>query len=270
MYRLSVALVTLSALSGTHALSAVADDAADTAKSEYEHVMTLAPDPDNGRRVYLTCAVCHRPEGWGTMDGAYPQIAGQLRPVIIKQLADIRARNRDNPLMYPFSLPRILGGPQNIADVAAYVSQLPMALHNGVGPGTDLELGARLYAEHCTDCHGERGEGKAEKQIPAVAGQHFPYLMGQFDAIRDGRRKNANQEMVEQIAGFTPRDQMAVLDHASRLRPPPEKLAAEGWLNPDFPNYVRESIGFPPLPAVRPPMPPMPVVPLPPALDPEG
>ena len=97
-----------------------------------------------GAKVYITCAVCHSPEGWGSPDGDYPQIAGQLYTVIIKQLADIRARNRDNPLMYPFSVPRILGGAQEMADVAAYVSRLPMTADNGKGPGTDLELGKRL------------------------------------------------------------------------------------------------------------------------------
>ena len=63
---------------------------AETAHAEYDEVMALTPDVDNGRRVYLTCAVCHRPEGWGSPDGTYPQIAGQLRSVIIKQLADVR------------------------------------------------------------------------------------------------------------------------------------------------------------------------------------
>ncbi|MCK7581799.1 MAG: c-type cytochrome [Chromatiales bacterium] len=263
MYRLKTALLTLGLLTAASSVGAGESqgDPAELAKREYEQVVALTPNIDNGRRVYLTCTVCHRPEGWGTPDGAYPQIAGQWREVIIKQLADIRARHRDNPLMYPFSLTRILGGPQNMADVAAYVASLPMTANNGVGPGVDLALGASLYAEHCADCHGERGQGKPSKLIPAIAAQHFPYLMGQFDAIRDGRRKNANPDMVKQIAEFTPRDQAAVLDYTSRLRPAPEKLAAENWLNPDFPSYVRETLGMPPLPPPPPVVPPMPVPP---------
>ncbi|WP_296697450.1 c-type cytochrome [Thiocapsa sp. UBA6158] len=221
---------------------------AETARLEYEQVMTLTPDLENGRRVYLTCAVCHRPEGWGAPDGTYPQIAGQLRTVIIKQLADIRARNRDNPLMYPFSVPRILGGPQNVADVAAYVAQLPMTPENGVGPGMDLPLGKEVYVEHCTKCHGENGEGNEDEHIPAIAGQHYLYLMRQFDAIRMGRRKNSDPKMVKQIDSFTPLQQAAVLDYTSRLRPPESKLAETGWVNPDFPAYVRDPMGVPPMP----------------------
>lgn len=231
---------------------------AEIAQAEYDEVMTLTPNVENGRKAYLTCAVCHRPEGWGTLDGAYPQIAGQLRTVIIKQLADIRARNRDNPLMYPFSVPRILGGPQQISDVAAYVASLPMTPHNGVGPGNDLELGARLYEDNCTKCHGAQGQGDAKEHMPAIAGQHYNYLMRQFDMIRTGRRKNSDPKMVKQIEGFSAREQSAVLDYTSRLRPPAEKLAKEGWLNPDFPDYVR------PRPPEPPPMPAMPEPPTPP------
>jgi len=234
--------------------------AAEVAKAEYAQVMALEPNVDNGRKVYLTCAVCHSPEGWGTSDGSYPQIAGQLRTVIIKQLADIRARNRDNPLMYPFSVPRILGGPQNVADVAAYVATLPMTADNGKGPGVDLELGAELYQTHCQNCHGKAGEGNEQEHLPQIAGQHFNYLMRQFNAIRSGRRKNSDPEMVKQIQQFTPRDQMAVLDYTSRLSPPEGKVAAAGWTNPDFPTFVRQPL-YPHAPPEAAAMPSLPAPP---------
>lgn len=259
------------ALAGV-AQGVLAQDPAAIARAEYDQVMALTPDLDNGRKVYLTCAVCHRPEGWGTPDGTYPQIAGQLRTVIIKQLADIRARNRDNPLMYPFSVPRILGGPQSLADVAAYVATLPMTPRNGVGPGLDLELGRQVYQEYCAKCHGEGGEGNEAEHVPLIAGQHYLYLMRQFEAIRSGRRHNSDPKMVKQIDGFTARDQAAVLDYTARLRPPAEKLAEADWVNPDFPAYVRDPMGTaptPPFPAelleAPPPEPPAyPAVPPPP------
>ncbi len=221
-------------------LSAGSQTPAEIAKAEYDEVMSLTPSVERGRNVYVVCAVCHRPEGWGTVEGSYPQIAGQLRTVIIKQLADIRARNRDNPMMYPFAVPRILGSAQEIADVAAYVAQLPMTPENGLGPGDDLAHGRDLYATHCAKCHGERGEGNDEDHIPAIAGQHYEYLVRQFDLIRIGRRKNADSKMVKQIKGFSQRDESAVLDYTSRLRPPSGKVAEIGWTNPDFPAYVRQ------------------------------
>jgi cytochrome c553 len=242
--------------------AAIGPTPAELAQREYDEVMALTPNLANGAKAYLTCAVCHRPEGWGSPDGDYPQIAGQLRTVIIKQLADIRARNRDNPLMYPFSVPRVLGGAQAIADVAAYVSQLPMTANNGKGPGTDLELGKRLYEENCIKCHGDKGQGREKEHMPAVAGQHYLYQVRQFDAIRTGRRKNADPKMTRQIHGFTPQQESAVLDYTARLAPPPEKLAKAGWQNPDFPHYVRPPMpGFPPTLAPEQPL----QIPAPPA-----
>ena len=258
-----VAACSLAVLSPAQGVDPPGSDPAAIAAAEYAQVMSLTPNVENGRQVYLTCAVCHSPEGWGTPDGAYPQIAGQLRTVIIKQLADIRARHRDNPLMYPFSVPRILGGPQNIADVAAYVASLPMTAENGKGPGMDLDLGAKLYQEHCHNCHGDAGVGNEAEHLPQIAGQHFNYLMRQFDAIRNGRRKNSDPEMVKQIERFTLRQQTAVLDYTSRLAPPYGKVAGPGWTNPHFPSFVRqpmslemalEPLGMPP----PPPPPPAP------------
>jgi cytochrome c553 len=233
------------------------------AKAEYDEIVALEPNLENGREAYLTCTICHGPEGWGTFDGSYPQIAGQLRTVIIKQLADIRAGNRDNPVMYPFSVPKTLGGPQQVADVAAYVAELPMTPNNGVGPGTDLALGERLYADNCSKCHGKSGEGDPKERVPAIAGQHYNYLVRQFHLIRTNRRRNADAKMVKQIKGFSPRQESAVLDYTSRLRPPADKLATEGWTNPDFPGFVRRPVvEGPPLPEIA-PMPEPPAIPEP-------
>ncbi|NEX19710.1 c-type cytochrome [Thiorhodococcus mannitoliphagus] len=250
---LSCALLALMQVPATIVLAAGQDVAA----AEYAEAMALTPDVDNGRQVYLTCAVCHRPEGWGTIDGTYPQIAGQLQPVIVKQLTDIRAHRRENPLMLPFSGRRILGGTQQIADVSAYVAQLPMSPRNGVGPGIDLELGRQVYIDNCAGCHGAAGEGDSEEVVPAIAGQHYPYLVRQFEAIRTGRRNNANADIAEHVAQYRQRDAAAMLDYAARLRPPAAKMATEGWLNPDFPAYVREPMGLPPFP----PAPPIPALP---------
>ena len=67
---------------------------------EKEEAEKLTPNLENGSKVYNLCSSCHRGNGWGRKDGSYPQLAGQHTGVLIKQLADIRAKNRDNPSMY--------------------------------------------------------------------------------------------------------------------------------------------------------------------------
>ncbi len=207
--------------------------------NEAELALSLMPDLENGKALYRICAICHTPEGWGTHNGYYPQIAGQLPSVIIKQLADIRARNRDNPTMYPFSVPSSLGGVQGMADVAAYIAALPMAPYNSFGPGFDLVLGEKMYKRECAECHGEQGEGDQEEHIPLIQGQHYDYLMRQFNWIRIGKRRNADPKMVKQIQHFSKSQISALMDYVSRIRPPEEKRARAGWRNPDFPKYSR-------------------------------
>jgi cytochrome c553 len=204
------------------------------AGGEQDEALHLTPNVENGRDVYEVCTACHLPEGWGTEDGTFPQLAGQHVKVAIKQLADIRAGNRDNPTMYPFALPQEIGGPQALADVVAYIQTLPMNPENGVGPGDDLALGEKLYKDNCVRCHGENGEGDDEKFYPRIHAQHYNYMLRQFEWIRDGKRRNANPEMVEQIKNFSDKDMRAVIDYTSRLKPPADKLGTPGWKNPDF------------------------------------
>lgn len=222
-------------------LSALAEDSAGESDGldEFKTALKLTPDLDNGRKIYRLCVACHGPEGWGDDNGSYPQIAGQLPGVTIKQLADIRAGNRDNPIMRAFTTVRALGGAQEIADVAGYIAALPMTPYNGLGSRRDLELGKEIYLRDCADCHGENGEGDAKKHVPMIHGQHYQYLERQYRWIRNGLRRNANKEMVEQIQGYSLREEKAVLSYTASLVPPEEKLADPDWQNPDFPNYQR-------------------------------
>jgi len=204
------------------------------AAREIEKALALTPNVVNGLAVYRECAACHMPEGWGLQNGSVPQIAGQHRRVVIKQLADIRAGNRDNVLMAPYASVESIGGAQAVADVAGYIGTLEISVGTSKGPGKDLALGEQLYREHCVQCHGETAEGDDELFVPRIQSQHYPYLVRQFEAIRDGRRRNANPEMVAQIQSFGARETHAVLDYVSRLLPPEELQAPPGWRNPDF------------------------------------
>jgi cytochrome c553 len=204
------------------------------AAREYDRAISLAPDIGNGLRIYRECAECHMPEGWGLPSGIVPQIAGQHRTVVIKQLADIRAGNRANHLMMPYASVEAIGGAQAVSDVAGYIDTLEISVENGKGPGTNLDLGARLYAENCAQCHGAEGEGDSDRHMPRIQAQHYNYLVAQFQHIRDGKRRNSDPAMVEQIKTIDEAEMLAVLDFVSRLEPPEVFQAPPEWRNPDF------------------------------------
>jgi cytochrome c553 len=208
---------------------------------EVERALALEPDIDAGLTIYRDCAMCHMPEGWGLLNGSVPQIAGQHWKVVVKQLADIRAGNRDNPLMAPYSSVRNLGGAQGIANVAGYISTLEMSVGGDKGPGEDLELGEQLYRENCVRCHGANGEGDNDRFVPRIQAQHYDYLVRQFQWIRDGKRRSGDPEMAAQIRAFGEREMHAILDYVSRLEPPVELQAPPGWANPDFVEPVVEA-----------------------------
>ncbi|MGA7979039.1 MAG: c-type cytochrome [Chromatiaceae bacterium] len=206
---------------------------------EKDEALSLKPNIENGKDVFEVCSACHLPEGWGMEDGTFPQLAGQHADVLIKQLSDIRARNRDNPTMYPFALPESIGDAQALADVVAYIEKLPMDPAWGKGPwGPDTPeyaQGKKLFADNCVKCHGENGMGNAEKFYPRINGQHYKYMLRQFEWIRDGKRRNANPDMVAQIKNFSDKDMKAVINYVSQQPVPKEQLApSKDWQNPDF------------------------------------
>jgi len=195
-------------------------------EGEKVEALDLKGDAARGEEAYEVCSACHLPSGAGRSDGTFPQLAGQHSTVLIKQIADIRAGRRDNPIMYPFAV--TLVDPQELADVAAYLQTLPIPPGNGKGPGTDLATGEALYKRDCVQCHGEHGEGSQEKFYPVLAGQHYEYMLRQIRDIAALRRRNANPDMVKVVKGYKDEELQAVVDYMSRLHWPERTAKQEG------------------------------------------
>lgn len=194
-------------------------------EGEKVEALDLKGDATRGEEAYEVCGACHLPSGAGRPDGTFPQLAGQHATVLIKQIADIRAGRRDNPIMYPFAVTLI--DPQELADVAAYLQRLPIPPGNGRGPGTSLATGEALYKRDCVQCHGDQGEGNQEKFYPVLAGQHYEYMLRQIRDIAALRRRNANPDMVKVVKGYKDEDLQAVVDYMSRLHWP-ERTTKQG------------------------------------------
>ncbi|MDQ7016687.1 MAG: c-type cytochrome [Gammaproteobacteria bacterium] len=198
--------------------------------TKYGKVLALKPNLEHGAALYETnCVLCHEMEGWGSIYGGdFPQLAGQHQSVLVKQLLDMRDEKRVNqPMMEAVFSKNILQLPQDFADVAAYVSALPMTNENGKGKDEDVIRGGEVYKKTCMACHGKHAEGNAKAMIPLLESQHYGYMLTQFMAIKAGHRGNADPAMVAVIQNLSDEDIHAVLDYISRIKPAKDKRAME-------------------------------------------
>lgn len=172
-----------------------------------------------GEAAFESCVGCHRKDASGRTSGAYPRLSGQHATVLIKQIVDIRAGRRNNPKMEPYVGDHALT-PFEIADIASYLQGLPISAGNGKGPGSGVATGKQIYDKDCATCHGNAGEGNAEKFYPMVAAQHYRYLLRELNYIRDGDRSNSNPDMVKVIKPYSSGDLEALADYMAQLPPP--------------------------------------------------
>lgn len=188
-------------------------------QGEKIEALKLKGDAKAGAEGYEVCGACHLPSGAGRPDGTFPQLAGQHATVLIKQMADIRAGLRDNPTMYPFA--KELTDAQELANVSAYIQSLCIPLDHGRYEGKDaadqVAKGKALYEKQCLECHGANGQGDSAKFYPVIAGQHYAYLLRQMTEIRDGKRRNANPDMVKVIKPYTQEQLVSISAYQASL-----------------------------------------------------
>lgn len=191
-------------------------------EGEKIEALKLKGNAKAGKEGYEVCGACHLPSGAGRPDGTFPQLAGQHTTVLIKQMADIRAGLRDNPTMYPFA--KELTDAQELANVSAYIESLCIPVDHGKYDGPDAAKqvadGKAMYEKECVECHKANGEGEKDKFYPVLAGQHYKYLLRQMTEIRDGKRRNANPDMVTIIKKYDNAQLIAISAYQSSLAMP--------------------------------------------------
>ncbi len=183
---------------------------------EQVEVMSKSGDPVRGKEAFRGCRGCHKPDGSGLIDGTYPRLTGQYAVVIIKQVTDTRAGIRVNPKMEPFASEHAVST-QEIADIAVFLASERTLVENGKGPGDHVSRGQALYKKECAKCHGEFGEGQEEKIYPAVAAQHYGYLLRELEHVKKGTRGNSHPKMVKVLRNYSRTDLEAMADYMSRM-----------------------------------------------------
>jgi cbb3-type cytochrome c oxidase subunit III len=177
------------------------------------------PDRANGERLFATCAACHGQDGSGRKDGSVPALAGQHWQVLTKLLLDFRYFRRWDSRMANTSASDHLRGPQEIADVIAYISSLPPRRAQSMGTGEHLKRGAQVYALRCASCHGREAQGNGPEGYPALAAQQYAYLARQIRDGREGTRPTFSTDHIRVLRELTPTDIDGVADYLARLEP---------------------------------------------------
>ncbi len=169
------------------------------------------------------CAACHGANGIST-DPQFPNLAGQSRFAIYKELHDFKSGARVNAIMTPMAQQL---SEQQMADVAAFYSHfargtLDPQLERGVSEETRnlVQMGdvARTLPP-CNACHGRLAGGPIE--TPTLTGQHHGYLEAQLQAFASGKRKNDIYRRMRNVAGkLTPGEMNALAAYYAAARIP--------------------------------------------------
>lgn len=181
--------------------------------------------------VHQVCASCHGTHGIGTMP-QFPNLAGQSYSYLLEQLENFRSGSRKNQTMSMIikTVPAVKND-KNIKDLATYYSQQKPQYKPPAKPlaGTKvLQSGANIYqgglqgkkVPSCSSCHGASALGNAPMAVPALAGQHAPYVLAQLQAFGNGKRDNSPKHVMANIAGRLSQSQMkAVADYVASINP---------------------------------------------------
>jgi cytochrome c553 len=183
--------------------------------------LQLDPNASHGAALYLqNCARCHGQGAIGDPRNVIPALAGQREAYLIKQLADFTELERESQEMHAVTAKAALNEPQALADIAAYLSQLPAARFPETADGEGVELGEAIYQEQCASCHEEDARGDDDGFVPSLRDQHYSYLVRQMRSLAASHRLNVDADLVRFIDSLDTDEITAVSDYLSRLRSP--------------------------------------------------
>jgi len=215
--------MTLRRLRGTPLLLAALLPAAAMAADLTSQAATLTADVPHGMVLFVKhCASCHGRKAWGDGPRQIPALAGQRAAYLIAQLAQFIEGGRagselHGPVMHEALQPPDVHRAQALRDLAGWLSQAAPNREAEHGTGQALASGKRGYTSACAGCHGVSGDGRDSPPVPALAGQHYSYLLAQIRSFSTGHRAHA-PGLGPEILG-SPEQQQALADYASRLTP---------------------------------------------------
>lgn len=195
-----------------------------SASDELDAALRVKPRLDRGAEIFEMCAACHGQDGQGAADGSVPAIAGQTVPVLVKQIVEFRYDARLSIRMQHFVDHHHLTAPQELADIAAYVSSLPPRQPSSPREPAPPEpvpssRGAGLFAGLCASCHGAHAEGDPAARVPRLSGQHREYLAEQLHDAAEGRRPSMSRDHARLLSRLSGDDLDVIAEYLAAVAP---------------------------------------------------
>ena len=170
-----------------------------------------AANPQRGAEIVKkTCAACHGAFGISADPDDFPNLAGQYKAAIYKQLRDFQTGARKSVVMAAMAKPL---SEAQMVDITGYFAGLPPA-HSAVAkdavPPSILLLVAKGDPVRgnaaCNACHGANRNGPEE--APALTGQSTHYIEQQLKNFASAERGNDFFERMRSIARLLTPDEM--------------------------------------------------------------
>ena len=170
-------------------------------------ILALLFDPVNAetkaKELTAVCTSCHGAEGVSLLP-TFPNLAGQGKQYLHKQLLDVRDGRRQIPSMMGL-LDNMSN--QDLLIIAEFYGGKKRQF--GFAKSDLVELGRSIYRSGiprkqiaaCASCHSPSGIGNGPARFPLLAGQWEEYTVAQLSAFQRGERKNdGDSKMMRGIA----------------------------------------------------------------------
>lgn len=168
-------------------------------------------DPVIGEIKAEICMQCHEPDGT-TADPIVPKLNGQNQAFLYRNAMQYNHGERYDIVMKKV-INKIRPSAEDIADITAYYSSLPIMTGNGIITA-EGERGRDLFGTYnCRFCHNDedRSKGIYISKTAVIGGQNKEYLYKSLKDIQEGIRKADQFNLMERVLNKMTDDDIGAL-----------------------------------------------------------
>jgi len=152
-----------------------------------------------GEKKAVICIECHGIDG-ATEDPIVPKLNGQYEEFLYEQVMQYLTGDRFDTVMGKV-VNKVKPSTQDIEDIAAYYSKLPMMSGNGVLTDVGKRGQDIFFRRQCNFCHNDHDDSVNIyiRKTARVGGQNKEYLYKSLKDIQDGIRRADEFNLMERI-----------------------------------------------------------------------